>query len=291
MIPAMVSSSVWNLAPDPDDAVRWRDRLAAVGLGEAAGDVAEVAWIAAALAPYLAMLAVRDAGRLRAAAADPYLRREKPKAKTAAELAELLAGTADARDLAARLRAFRAREYIRLGARECGLGRPEEVGRELSNLADVVLDAALAFHDGELVSLHGEPRFTADDGTVRRAELVVFGMGKLGGEELNFSSDVDLIYVYDSDAGAAGSLTLHQYFTQLARRVGQALSEVTEDGAVFRVDLRLRPEGKTGPLVNSLPSLERYYESFGRPWERQAWLKARPSAGSQRLGAEVLAVL
>jgi glutamate-ammonia-ligase adenylyltransferase len=289
----MPSSSVWSLAPDPDEAVRWRDRLAEVGLGapHLGPEEAEVAWLATAFAPYLAMLAVRDPGRLRAAAADPYLRREKPKARMAEELGAALAGVGDAAELARRLRDYRAREYIRLGAREHGLGSPEEVGRELAHLADVCLDAALAFHDAELSRLHGEPRYTAEDGTVRRAELVVFGMGKLGGEELNFSSDIDVIYVYSSDQGAAGKLDLHQYFTQLARRVGLAIGEVTEDGAVFRVDLRLRPEGGAGPLVNSLPSVERYYEAWGRPWERQAWLKARPSAGSMTLGAEVLAVL
>lgn len=292
-MPAMPSSSVWSFAPDPDDARRWRDRLAAAGLTDASldADAAEVVWIASALAPYLAMLTVRDESRLRGAAADPYLRREKPKDRMAAELQAVLAGVVDARDLATRLRDYRAREYLRLGARECMLGRPEEVGRELAHLADVVLQAALTFHDAALASVHGEPRFTADDGSSRRAELVVFGMGKLGGEELNFSSDIDLIYVYDSDNGAAGKLSLHQYFAELARRIGHAINEVTEDGAVFRVDLRLRPEGNAGPIVNSLPSVERYYESWGRPWERQAWLKARASAGSARLGAEALAVL
>src|SRR5262249_18728322 len=91
--------------------------------------------------------------------------------------------------------------------------------------------------------------------------------------------------------GAAGALSLHEYFDKLARRVTQTIGAVSEDDIVFRVDLRLRPEGSRGPLVNSLPSMERYYEAWGRPWERQAWLKARPSAGSQALGAETLALL
>src|SRR5262249_10944113 len=149
-------------------------------------------------------------------AADPYLRRPKPRGKMAAELADVLAGCADAADLARRLRGYRDREYLRLGARELGLGRPEEVGVELAHLADVVCDAALRFHDAELARLHGEPTYVAEDGTARRAEMVVFGMGKLGGEELNFSSDIDIICVYSSDQGAAGKLSLHEYFTQLA---------------------------------------------------------------------------
>jgi glutamate-ammonia-ligase adenylyltransferase len=277
------------LAPDPDDARRWRDRLTEIGLDDASltHEESEVVWIACTQATYLAMLAARDPARLRAAAADLFLRREKPKARMAAELAEALAGVETGADLGRRLRNYRAREYIRLGARECGLGTADEVGRELSALADVTVDAALAFHDGELARVHGEPLL--DDG--RRAEMCVFGMGKLGGEELNFSSDIDVIYVYTADAGAAGRLSLHEYFDKLARRLGQAIGEVTEDDVVFRVDLRLRPEGTRGPLVNSMLSLEAYYESWGRPWERQAWLKARPSAGSAALGEATLELL
>ena len=117
--------------------------------------------------------------------------------------------------------------------------------------------------------------------------FVVMAMGKLGGEELNFSSDVDICYFYDTDAGAAGRKadgeprTLHEYYEELARRVTAALDEATGDGIVFRVDLRLRPEGRSGPLSNSLHAAEGYYETFGRTWERQAWLRARPCAGRQ----------
>jgi glutamate-ammonia-ligase adenylyltransferase len=277
------------LAPDPDEARRWRDRLTELGLDESSltADESEVVWLACAQAPYLAMLAARDPARLRAAAADPFLRREKPRARMAAELADALAGVETAAELGRRLRGHRAREYIRLGARECGLGAPDEVGRELAALADVTVDAALRLHDAELARAHGEPLL--DDG--RRAELCVFGMGKLGGEELNFSSDIDVIYVYTSDAGAAGALSLHEYFDKLARRLTATIGELTDDDVVFRVDLRLRPEGTRGSLVNSVPSLEVYYESWGRPWERQAWLKARPAAGSAAVGAETLAVL
>ena len=276
-----------RFAPDPEDARRRFDRLVDAGVGASDDpDVAEVMWIACTVAPYLTTLAVRDPGRLVAAATDPFLRREKPRERIAAELAEACAGAADADALMRALRAYRAREYIRLGARECGLGAPAEVGRELSALADASLAMAIAFHDAELAAAHGEPRDERG-----RAALCAFGMGKLGGEELNFSSDIDLIFVYSSDAGDAGGLSLHEYFDKVARRVTRTIGQVTEDGAVFRVDLRLRPEGTRGPLVNSLPSLERYYETWGRPWERQAWLKARPSAGSLALGEEVLAVL
>ena len=114
-------------------------------------------------------------------------------------------------------------------------------------------------------------------------------MGKLGGEELNFSSDIDLVYLYETDQGAAGALSLHEFFARLCERVTRAIGDVGDDGFVFRVDLRLRPEGTRGPLCNSVGAAERYYESFGRPWERQAWVKARAVAGDLALGEEALA--
>ncbi len=180
---------------------------------------------------------------------------------------------------------------VRLGARELAMGLDTEVGRELANLADACFDAAIRFHDARLRARHGAPRYTDDDGVERDAGLVVIAMGKHGGAELNFSSDVDVIYIYSSDAGAAGELSLHEYFAKLATAVTHALGDVTADDTVFRVDLRLRPEGSRGAIANSLAQCERYYETFGRPWERQAWIKARPCAGDLALGAEVMRTL
>ncbi|HXU70622.1 MAG TPA: bifunctional [glutamate--ammonia ligase]-adenylyl-L-tyrosine phosphorylase/[glutamate--ammonia-ligase] adenylyltransferase [Polyangia bacterium] len=238
----------------------------------------------ASQSPYLMTPLVREPARLLALARDPFLRREKDAATMRAELAACLdePGGHERSDLAARLRRYRNAEYLRLGARELGWGRQEEVARELAHLADVTLDAALARLHAELVAKHGEPR-TADG---RRCRFVVFGMGKLGGEELNFSSDIDLVYLYETDQGAAGALTLHEFFARLCERLTRVIADVTDEGFVFRVDLRLRPEGTRGPVCNSLGAAERYYESFGRPWERQAWVKARAVAGDLELGAE-----
>jgi glutamate-ammonia-ligase adenylyltransferase len=185
----------------------------------------------------------------------------------------------------------RAEELIRLGVRELEVGLDIEVGRELSRLADACFDAAIRFCDGELRVRYGEPRYVDDDGREQIATLAVIGMGKLGGEELNFASDVDVIYVYSSDRGEVGGLSLHEYFAKLCKEVTGALSDVTEDDVVFRVDLRLRPEGAKGAIANSLAQTERYYETFGRPWERQAWIKARPCAGDPALGDEVMTTL
>jgi glutamate-ammonia-ligase adenylyltransferase len=236
---------------------------------------------------FLPDLLMADVGAFARLVADPYLRRPKLPVAIAREVR---AATAAADDLAAlqqRLRRIRRYEMLRLGARELGWGTTDEVARELSAFADACLDVAVDVCDRELRAELGDPR--ADDGSPVR--FVVIAMGKLGGEELNFSSDVDVCYFYSTDAGAAGEASLHHYYSELSRRVSAALEQPTGDGMVFRVDLRLRPEGRNGPLCNSIAAAETYYETFGRTWERQAWLRARPAAGDRALGDELLSVL
>lgn len=284
-------------APDEDDALRRAERLfeaaAQTGLDLATLDDAgrRIATLACQAAPYLATLLTRDPGRILRVAADPYLHREKPRELLVAEVAARIAGADTPALLRARLRQLRADELVRLGARELELGLETEVGRELSRLADACFDAAIAACDRELRARYGPPRYLDDDGREHDARLCVIAMGKLGGEELNFASDVDVIYVYSSDRGDAGGLSLHEYFSKLCVEVTATLSEVTDEDTVFRVDLRLRPEGAKGAIANSLAQLERYYETFGRPWERQAWIKARVCAGDAALGAEVMTTL
>lgn len=288
--------AIASRAADPGEALVRLDRIAEsaaaadLDLDRASDDALEVLALACHGAPYAAQLIARDPTRLLAAAADPYLRREKPARVIAAEVNQAMAappGHITEEALFCRLREVRAREIIRLAARQLGLGTGAEVARELSHLADAALETALS-HLGHILARDcGTPR--TDDG--HEPVLCVMGMGKLGGEELNFASDIDLIYVYSTDDGAAGRLTLHQYFSRLCTRLCAAIGEVTAAGLVFRVDMRLRPEGQKGPIACSLASLERYYETWGRAWERQAWLKARPCAGSRELGAEILATL
>ncbi len=239
---------------------------------------------------FLPELLLADVGGLGTLASDPYLRRPKPAEVIAEEVRTATAGVRDFADLQRRLRLVRRTEILRLGARELGWGTTEEVARELSAFADVCLDVAVAFCDAALTRELGPAR--ADSGAP--TSFVVMAMGKLGGQELNFSSDIDVCYFYSTDAGAAGAtgqLTLHHYYAELSRRVTAAIEEPTADGMIFRVDLRLRPEGRSGPICNALPAAERYYETFGRTWERQAWLRARPAAGDRALGDELLAAL
>jgi glutamate-ammonia-ligase adenylyltransferase len=200
------------------------------------------------------------------------------------------------------LRVFARRERLRVAARELlpHAGSDIDVtSRELSDLANVCIELALAEALAWADERFGIP--TVDPGggraTLARCRFVVFGMGKLGGNELNCGSDVDLLLLYETDegrvlrGGSETDTTLHEYFTRVSQRFTATLSDVTEDGFVWRVDLRLRPEGARGPLVNSLAAAERYYETWGRTWERAALVRARPVAGDAKLGQEVLAAL
>ena len=143
-------------------------------------------------------------------------------------------------DLQSSLRRYAQYEMLRLGVREMGIGSSQtlDVARELSGLADACLQAAVTFCSAELSAGYGEP--VCNDSA---PGFSVLAMGKLGGDELNFSSDIDVLFIYASDDGHAGSLSLHEYYARLSKAVTRALGESTGDGMVFRVDLRLRPVG------------------------------------------------
>jgi len=199
------------------------------------------------------------------------------------------------------LRLFKKREYIRIGLRDL-LRQVEmkETVRDIANIADICLAIAYEYADRLCRKRYGVPWYEDGNGQWEVAEFSILGMGKLGGCELNYSSDIDLIYIYTSSKGETRkeeegepiiSISCHEYFTRLAQLVTKTIHEITEDGNVFRVDLDLRPEGRSGEIVNSLASCEIYYESWGRTWERQALLKARASAGSETLARTFLTML
>ncbi len=176
-------------------------------------------------------------------------------------------------------------EKVRIALREVlpsKLGGAElpETARELSELADAVVEVAVAEATAHVTARFGAPRHE-DGGS---AKLCVLGMGKLGGLELNAGSDIDIVFVYDTDE-ARGDVSPHDFFTRVVRRVVSHIESTAPEGMIFRVDLRLRPEGSHGALVNSLSAFERYYETWGRLWERAAMLRARPIAGDTALGA------
>ena len=193
-------------------------------------------------------------------------------------------------DWPARLRRFRSAGSTRLVWRDLfGLDDVDATLAGSTRLAEDCLQAGLAALEAEFAARHGVLR--AADGTVQR--LVVFGLGKLGGGELNFSSDVDLVYAYDQPGESDGArpLAAEDYFARLGQQLAKLLDEVTADGFCHRVDLRLRPFGSAGRIALPFAAMESYFQREGRDWERYAWQKARPVAGDAAAGERFLQAL
>ena len=191
---------------------------------------------------------------------------------------------------ARRLRAHKQVEMLRIALNDLSGASIPDVTRDLSRLAERAFEAAVQFHYRRLCALHGPPAERSAGGP---SGFCVLGMGKLGGEELNFSSDADVLYVYDKDGRTQGANPIDHFafYARLAEAVTASVGSpgaTPEGGFVFRVDLDLRPEGRSGPIVNAIRGLELYYESQGAAWERFALLKARPIAGDLDAGEDAL---
>ena len=187
-----------------------------------------------------------------------------------------------------KLRQIRHLELTRIVVREfVGVADIEESMRDLSLLADAILSIAVGKHLAWLIGRYGEPisELNADI-----SGFVVFAMGKLGGGELNFSSDIDLIFSYSETGQTNGKnmISNNEFFIKLGQAIINSLNNNTTDGFVYRVDMRLRPNGQSGPLVMSFAAMENYYQIHGREWERYAWVKARVVAGNKELGDKFL---
>ena len=173
------------------------------------------------------------------------------------------------------LRKLRERVFSTLIVRDLsGQAELEEVVGAMTALADIAVGEAYRSVATELAAVHGMPR---DPATGKPQEMLIVGMGKLGGCELNVSSDIDLIMLYGEEGETDGPrrISHHEFYGRLTRRMMPVISEVDANGQVFRTDLRLRPDGDAGPLAWSLDALEHYLIGQGREWERYAWLKAR----------------
>ena len=190
--------------------------------------------------------------------------------------AEMRAALAPGEDLGSRLRALRERVMVTLAHRDLnGLAALDEVFVTMTALADECIAAAAVEAQHRTRAIHGEP--------AGGSALVVAALGKLGGRELNVSSDVDLVFLHGEDGETAGprAVSHHEFFAAAGRALIALLSEVTAEGQAFRVDMRLRPFGDSGPLATSLAALEDYFIAHARPWERYAWMKARVVAGPE----------
>ncbi|SEQ19336.1 glutamate-ammonia-ligase adenylyltransferase [Solimonas aquatica] len=188
------------------------------------------------------------------------------------------------------LRRLRRLHMARIACRDlAGLALLDETLNDLSALADAACASALAYAQAQLQARHGVPR----DAQGTEIAPVILGMGKLGGRELNFSSDIDLIFCHTEagESDGARPLSSDEYFVKLAQLVQRLLAQVTPEGFVFRIDLMLRPFGSAGPLSASFAAMEEYYQVHGREWERYALIKARPVAGDLLAGTALLQAL
>ncbi len=283
-------------SPEPERTAKLASKLLAAVGADALDAVARPQGLATVLAaacgtaPFLASHLARHPDWLLALVADD-LSRPLDEGSLRADLERALAAAPDA-DAERVLREAKYRALARISVRESSealvpLERGGETLHELSRLADVLLEGALAVARRRVEERFGPPRWRDAAGAEREAGFVVLGLGKLGGEELNYSSDVDLIHVHETVADAVSGPQERSpaaWFTRLAQEFGRIVAAATPDGFLYRVDLDLRPEGTQGPLVISEEALTGYYETAAAGWEKVAFMKARPVAGDLDFG-------
>ena len=185
---------------------------------------------------------------------------------------------------------FKRREYVRIMLRDVlGIAPLAETTVEISALADVLIEEALSEAEVAMRRRYGSPQHLDAEGRVVQTPFAVLALGKLGGKELNYSSDVDLLYLYgDGEELPSAAISNREYFVRLAQTLTQILSRMTAEGRVFRIDLRLRPQGGEGEPAIGLSQALRYYAQTAHDWERQALIKVRHSAGSAALAREFI---
>ncbi len=215
------------------------------------------------------------------------LRSSPSRAEMLAQLQEEVDAAYEDSAVLRAFRRFRQKQILRIGTNDVIRDRPlEEITRDISRVADTALEVALATALNTTSRRFGQPFTTAGE----PARCAILAFGKLGGKELNYSSDIDLMFLYDDEGATRGSrvtaITNDDFFARVTTDVVRLLTTHTDRGQAYRVDLRLRPEGHRGPLARSLASTLAYYDSMGRTWERQALIKVRPVAGNIRLGEE-----
>ncbi len=245
-------------------------------------------WIAS---DFVATACIRNPRLLAELLASNQLDQRVTAQELTARVEAALADCPNQAQLDTRLRQIRRREMVRLAWRDLSVasGRLEETMEGVSALAEACLEGALRHHHDWLSARFGVPR----DEQGEAVGMVVLGLGKLGGRELNYSSDIDLIFAYDGAGETDGERVINnqEYFLKLGRKLIDSLNQVTTDGFVFRTDMRLRPNGDSGPLVLSFAAMEHYYQVHGRDWERYAHIKARIVAGDRCAGERLQQML
>jgi [glutamine synthetase] adenylyltransferase / [glutamine synthetase]-adenylyl-L-tyrosine phosphorylase len=247
--------------------------------------------------PFMSEILIRDPEYLYWVSDSRILQQERKKNELVRALSDALKGIRTESKQLDLLRIFKRKEILRIGIRDLlKLASVESTGEALSDLAEVLIQKCCELSERAIRHEYGAPFRTGPRGK-RGAGFTVLAMGKLGGGDLNFSSDVDLMYLYASDRGEirargkharAGGMSREDYFKRLSQKITSALSDVTSEGYLYRVDLRLRPEGDAGTLAHSLKTFERYYATRGETWERLALIKAWPVGGDRSLGMRFL---
>jgi glutamate-ammonia-ligase adenylyltransferase len=293
-------------SPDPDQALNFFERFAKVTPSKtqlfnylkASPYTLELLSKLFGSSPFLSEILIRTPTYLYWIANPQTLEQDKAKTALDREASAILHPLRSRERKLEALCLFKRRELLRIGVRDLLKKAPgEETMIALSILAEVLIQKVYALCDQSLQALYGMPRGAIRTQKKAPAAFTILGMGKLGGGELNFSSDVDLLYLYDSEEGKTSGLpgktratriSNTEYFIRLSQEITSSLSGMTNEGSLYRVDLRLRPEGKSGEIAYPLKGYLHYYGSRGETWERLALLKAWPIAGSQTLGKRFL---
>ena len=278
---------------NPDQALSYFERFARAGLNKAqlfshlasSPQAMEILVRSLGGSAYMAEILIRDP-ELLYWVTDPHtLRRPRTKREIQREIVRTAKALATEKQQLDYLRSLKRREMLHIGVRDLlRLSTVEETWSALSELADALISATYWICASALrreYEISG-PALTG---------FTVIAMGKLGGGELNFSSDVDLMYLFASSDESASGVAAPEFFRRLSQKITMGLSNLTGEGYVYRVDLRLRPEGSSGNIADSLQGFRRYYETRLASWERLALLKARPVAGNRALGSAFLAMI
>jgi glutamate-ammonia-ligase adenylyltransferase len=291
-------ASLLAQSPDPDGALNLLERYAQEAPADVLGELARfpvaLSYLVAIFgySGFLAETLLSEPGLVILFAYDRNFIKLKSKEDLMQDYARFATTNPDPW-LASQLARFKRRHYLRIAMKDVlGLSTLGETSLELATLADVTLTNALLFCDGELERRYGQPQYRDTQGRIARSGFSVISLGKLGGNELNYSSDIDLLFLYSHDGETAGgseaTVSNKEYFVRLANAITRTITQPTPQGEVFRVDLRLRPEGEQGDLAISLKSSLEYYEHRARDWELQMLIKARHSAGDAWLTREFL---
>jgi glutamate-ammonia-ligase adenylyltransferase len=282
-------------SPDPDSALNLLERLCA----EAGGEVLRLmdrhryllhyAIAVFGQSPWLGDTLLQNRDLFHALQRDRNLERSHSGDDYQESLARFRSRTVET-DVAQLLARFKRREYIRIMLRDVlGIATLAETTAEISALSDVLIEEAARDSDAALRSRFGPPQHADSHGRVVEAPFAVLSLGKLGGNELNYSSDVDLMFLYgDGEPDPPGATSNREYFIRLAQGITEVLSRPTREGAVFRIDLRLRPQGREGESAVALGHAVRYYSQHAQDWELQALIKVRHSAGDVTLAREFI---